>query len=108
MKDYLLFDTKGFDDYLYWQKENRKITAKINALIKSSQREGPLNGIGKPEPLKGNYKGFYSRRIDEKNRLIYNVSTDNEAKRTLITSCCEHYPKMESQRQKSLLQGLHI
>ena len=108
MENYLVFSSNGFKDYLYWQKENKKILQRINELIKSIQRDGPLQGIGKPEVLKGNYKGCYSRRIDEKNRLIYNVNKDDQSNKTLVSSCCEHYPKIENENKKALLQCLEI
>ena len=106
MENIVLFDSKGFNDYIYWQATDKKITRRINELIKSIQREGPLQGFGKPEVLKG--KGCYSRRIDDKNRLVYNFDSDNEVKRTFITSCREHYPKEISNAKKTLLKGLEL
>lgn len=103
MQDYLLFDTKGFSDYTYWQTQNKKIMKRINDLIKSIQRDGVLSGIGKPEALKGNLRGSFSRRIDDKNRLIYKITSNNEIKGTLIVSCLEHYPKIENQSEKAKL-----
>ena len=67
------FSERGFEDFLYWQATDKKIFKKINDLIKDIERNGALNGIGKPEALKGNFQGYYSRRIDEKNRLIYKI-----------------------------------
>lgn len=77
---------EAWQDYLYWQKTDKKTLRKINALIKEIQRE-PFSGIGKPEPLKYNLSGYWSRRIDEKNRLVYGY----EAGVLIILSCRYHY-----------------
>lgn len=98
MKNCLVFDSNGFRDYEFWQTNNPKIVRKINALIRSIHRDGPNRGEGKPEVLKGT-KGKYSRRIDDKNRLVYEVFDE---KNTIILSCLEHYQKLD------LLKGLHI
>ena len=82
----ILFTTEARDDYLYWQGQDRKTLRRINELIKAAQRT-PFEGIGKPEPLKENLAGFCSRRIDEANRLVYEVTNDNIA----IISCRYHY-----------------
>lgn len=76
----------GWEDYLYWQKENRKILKRVNDLIKDANRNGN-QGIGQPEPLTGNWKGYWSRRIDEKNRLVYKI----EAGVITIAQCRSHY-----------------
>ena len=73
-------------DYVYWQTQDRKTLKRINALIKEACRT-PFEGIGKPEPLKENLAGFWSRRIDETHRLVYAV---DDAALTII-SCCYHY-----------------
>lgn len=78
---------EGWNDYLYWQSQDRKTLKKINDLIKDIERNGPDKGIGKPEPLKGNLSEFWSRRIDEKNRLVYRV-INNVLE---IVICREHY-----------------
>ena len=78
---------EAWDDYLYWQSQDKKTLKKLNDLIKSIERDGENQGIGKPEPLKGNMSGFYSRRIDEKNRLVYRVTDDVIE----IVTCREHY-----------------
>ena len=78
---------EAWDDYLYWQSQDKKTLKKINDLIKSIERDGENQGTGKPEALKGNMSGFYSRRIDEKNRLVYRVV--NEV--IEIITCREHY-----------------
>ena len=67
------FSERGFEDYLYWQAHDKKILKKINDLLKDIERNGALNGIGKPERLKENLQGYFSRRIDEKNRLVYKI-----------------------------------
>ena len=71
----LCWTQDAWDDYLYWQKEDKKTLKRINTLIKEVMRS-PFEGIGKPEPLRGNLSGLWSRRIDSANRLIYQV-TDN-------------------------------
>lgn len=81
---------------------------RINELIKSIQRDGPLAGIGKPEVLKGNFKGCYSRRIDDEHRLIYNVSSEKEINKTLITACRTHYSSEGSKQKKELMKEFHI
>ena len=73
-------------DYLYWQTQDKKILKKINELLKDIDRNG-YTGIGKPEPLKGNLSGFWSRRIDEYNRLVYRITGDVLE----IASCKDHY-----------------
>ena len=64
---------KAWDDYLYWQVQDKKTLKRINQLIKDTERN-PFGGIGKPEPLKGDLAGFWSRRIDDTNRLVYRVN----------------------------------
>ncbi|WP_298407757.1 Txe/YoeB family addiction module toxin [Janthinobacterium sp.] len=80
------FTDECFDDYVYWQGQDKKTLKRINALIKDAQRS-PFEGIGKPEALKGNLSGFWSRRIDEVNRLVYAVQDDEIE----IISCRYHY-----------------
>ncbi len=81
-----IFVDESWEDYLYWQKTNKKHMKKINDLLKAISRE-PFTGIGKPEPLKHNYQGFWSRRIDGEHRLIYKVKADE----ILIAKCRFHY-----------------
>ena len=76
---------EAWEDYLYWQSENKKLVRKINDLLKSVEREGPMKGIGKPEPLK--YRKGYSRRITDEHRLAYDV----EGGIIYIYSCKGHY-----------------
>ncbi len=81
-----VWEDSAWDDYLYWQIADRRMLTKVNELIKSCERT-PFSGIGKPEPLKENLKGFWSRRIDKTHRLVYKVEGD-----TLIISQCRfHY-----------------
>lgn len=81
-----LFVDESWDDYLYWQKTDRKMVKRINALIKDISRQ-PFAGIGKPEPLKHKYRGYWSRRINEEHRLIYQVRDDE----IRIIKCRFHY-----------------
>jgi len=80
------FEQSAFSDYLQWAKEDKKIFDKINTFITEISRD-PFHGIGKPEPLKGNWSGYWSRRITHEHRLIYKVSADN----VFIASCKYHY-----------------
>ena len=75
-------------DYLYWQTQDKKTLKKVNNLIKDIERNGESVGVGQPEPLKHGLNGYWSRRIDEKNRLIYRI---NEAGHLYISSCKGHY-----------------
>ena len=72
----LTFSTKAWDNYLYWQKTDKIIHKRINALIKDIQRN-PYEGIGKPEPLKHGLSGYWSRRINDEHRIVYKVTGDN-------------------------------
>ena len=81
------FSESGFEDYLYWQLQDRKTLKKVNNLIKDIERNGADIGIGKPKPLKGNLQGWYSRQIDEKNRLIYRIVDESLE----ISQCRSHY-----------------
>ncbi len=86
----LIFTERAWEDYLWFQSNERKLLKKINALIKDIQRE-PFEGLGKPEGLKSNLSGYWSRRIDSEHRLVYEV---NETKTELvIISCRYHYQK---------------
>jgi toxin YoeB len=81
-----VFVDESWEDYLYWQSTDKKILRRINELLKDISRT-PYSGIGKPEPLRHNYKGFWSRRIDNEHRLIYQVK-ENEI---YILKCRFHY-----------------
>lgn len=80
-----LWSDRAWDDYLYWQLQDKKIVKKINELVKDIERNGLSNGIGHPEPLK--YRKAWSRRIDHANRLVYNIDNEN----LWIISCKGHY-----------------
>ena len=80
------FTGQGFSDYLYWQTQDRKTLKKINVLLADIQRNGVMQGTGKPEPLK--YRPGYRRRIDEQNRLVYDI---DEMQNIRIISCRGHY-----------------
>ncbi len=82
----IIFSRNSWEDYTSWQSEDKKILKKINELIKDIQRT-PYTGLGKPEPLKYDLAGFWSRRIDREHRLVYQV-IGNEI---LIYSCRYHY-----------------
>ena len=82
----LIFVDESWEDYLFWHKIDRKILERINNLVKDISRN-PYSGLGKPEPLKYKYQGFWSRRITEEHRLIYRV-VDNEIQ---IAKCRFHY-----------------
>ena len=69
------FTDNGWRDYIYWRTEDRKTLKRINTLIKDIERNGN-EGIGKPEPLTGDLSGFWSRRINEKDRLVYQIDRD--------------------------------
>jgi toxin YoeB len=81
-----IFVDESWEDYLYWQKTDKKILIKINDLLKDISRT-PFAGKGKPEPLKHKYKGYWSRRIGGEHRLIYSVRDDE----ILIAKCRFHY-----------------
>jgi len=81
-----IFVDESWEDYLYWQKTNKKTLKRINELLKDISKN-PHTGIGKPEPLKYKYQGFWSRRIDEEHRLIYKYNEDE----ILIAKCRFHY-----------------
>jgi len=66
----LAFTTRGWDDYTFWSESDRRMTRRISKLIVDTMR-GPFNGIGKPEPLRGDLSGYWSRRIDDEHRLVY-------------------------------------
>lgn len=82
------WDDSAWIDYIGWQNEDRKTLKKINDLIKDIERNGADKGIGKPEKLKHEYSGSWSRRIDEKNRLIYEIDSNGYL---YIISCKDHY-----------------
>ena len=71
----VLWEERAWADYLYWQMQDRKTLKRINELVKDMQRDA-FHGIGKPEPLRGSLSGYWSRRIDDTNRIVYDVIED--------------------------------
>jgi toxin YoeB len=82
----LVWQSKAWEDYLYWQQTDKKVLQRINDLLKDCLRT-PFKGIGKPEPLKGNFAGSWSRRITDEHRLIYCVKEN----RLHVLQCRYHY-----------------
>jgi len=81
-----LWQNEAWDDYIYWQSQDKKTIKKINKLLQDIERNG-YNGIGKPEPLKGDLSGFWSVEIDEKNRIVFRI----ECGKIEIIQCGSHY-----------------
>ncbi len=77
---------KAWEDYLFWQQTDKKTLRRINLLIKAIKRE-PFKGIGEPEPLRHNWSGYWSRRIDREHRIVYKIT----AKAIIIAQCRYHY-----------------
>lgn len=82
----LLWDERAWEEYCLWQTQDKKTLKKINSIIKDIGRN-PYIGIGKPEPLKNNLSSWWSKRIDEKNRIVYKVDGDS----IIIAACKGHY-----------------
>ena len=82
----LIFADAAWDNYLYWQQQDRRMVERINKLIKEAQRE-PFAGIGKPEPLKHALAGYWSRRITDEHRMVYKIDGDS----MLIAQLRYHY-----------------
>lgn len=82
----LVFSARGWDDYLWWQQQDRKLLKRIDQLIRDVVRNGN-EGIGKPEPLKHGFQGYWSRRINDEHRLVYKVADDE----VRIAACRYHY-----------------
>jgi len=82
----LLWEERAWEEYCYWQTQDKKVLKRINVLIKDIQRN-TYEGIGKPEPLKGNLSGWWSRRIDDLNRIVYREKDGA----IIIASCNGHY-----------------
>ena len=82
----LIFSEHAWDDYMYWQKTDKKIAKRINMIIKNIQRD-KYEGIGKPEPLKHNLSGYWSRRINSAHRIVYKIENDS----ILIAQLRYHY-----------------
>ena len=87
MNENISFTMRGLDDYIYWQTEDKRTLKKINQLIRDIIRSG-YSGIGHPEPLKDNLSGYWSREIDDKNRIVYRVLDSGTVE---IVQCRGHY-----------------
>ncbi len=83
----LCWSEEAWDDYLYWQKTDKKLLKRINGLITDVTRDDPFTGIGNPEPLRHNWSGYWSRRINQEHRLVYKV----EENHMYIAQCRYHY-----------------
>ncbi|MCM1288991.1 MAG: Txe/YoeB family addiction module toxin [Clostridium sp.] len=83
----ILFTDTGWEQYTEWQAQDKKTIKRINQLLKSINRDGAMQGIGKPELLKHDKSGLYSRRIDDTNRLVYEISNNQ----IIVKSCKGHY-----------------
>lgn len=83
-----VWDDKAWVDYLYWQLHDKQMMKRLNTLIRDAERD-PCAGIGKPEPLRGDLSGFWSRRINDEHRLVYRVKDGMME----IISCRDHYNK---------------
>ncbi|WP_210455872.1 Txe/YoeB family addiction module toxin [Pantoea ananatis] len=86
----LVWSENAWQDYLYWQQEDLATVLKINDLIKNIKRT-PFQGLGKPEPLKNNLKGFWSRRITGEHRFVYRVSGAGNLQNLEVIQCRYHY-----------------
>ena len=82
----LLWYDRAWEDYLYWQAQDKKLLKRLNAILRDIQRDS-RDGLGKPEPLKENMSGWWSRRIDEENRIVYREQGGD----IIIASCKGHY-----------------
>ncbi len=88
MNGKISFTATGWEDYLYWQSHDKKTIRRINELLKDIVRNGPTNGIGRPEVLLGDLSGCYSRHINEKDRLVYAISAAGDIE---VWQCHGHY-----------------
>lgn len=86
----LIFSSRAWDDYLAWQRDDRKALERLNTLIDECRRH-PFRGTGKPEPLGGNLSGWWSRRINREHRLVYRVSGSGDAQAVEVAQCRYHY-----------------
>jgi toxin YoeB len=84
------FTSQGWGDYSYWQQTDPKIVERINELLKDTMRH-PFTGIGKPEPLKRDQKGYWSRRINHEHRLVYFVKGKGDDQTLIVAQCRFHY-----------------
>jgi toxin YoeB len=86
------FTPQGWADYLHWQENDRDMLARINEVIRDTSRS-PFSGIGKPEPLIGNLRGWWARRITQEHRLVYRVFGSGDQQSLEIASCRFHYKR---------------
>ncbi len=86
----VVFLSQGWDDYLFWQQQDAKVAARINELLRDTVRS-PFKGIGKPEPLRENWSGWWSRRINGEHRMVYRMVGQSEEQRVEIAQCRYHY-----------------
>ena len=86
----IAFTPDGWEDYLHWQGQDRKVLERINELTRDMRRH-PFEGIGKPEPLKGTLKGMWSRRITQEHRIVYTVVGMGEGQTLVVLQCRHHY-----------------
>ena len=86
----LIFSARAWEEYIYWQANDANVLARLNDLIKECRRT-PFKGTGKPEPLKGDLKGWWSRRITLGDRLVYRVAGAGTDQRLEIAQCRFHY-----------------
>lgn len=86
----IIFSERGWTQYVEWQGNDRRTLAKVNGLIRECQRD-PFRGLGKPEPLEGNLKGWWSRRISGEHRLVYRVTGTGEEPVLQVAQCRYHY-----------------
>jgi toxin YoeB len=88
----LHFTERGWIDYLFWQESDQQVLRRLNALLKEIERS-PFVGLGKPEPLRGEFSGWWSRRITREDRLVYRVAGQGDGQRLEILSCRYHYER---------------
>jgi toxin YoeB len=86
----LLFTPNGWADYQHWIETDRIMLARLNELLRDVRRD-PFKGLGKPEPLKGDLSGWWSRRITQEHRLVYRVVGKGEAQQIEVVACRQHY-----------------
>jgi toxin YoeB len=86
----VVFSDRGWEDYLWLHEQEPKLFTRLNGLIQEC-RSDPFKGIGKPEPLRDNWVGFWSRRIDQEHRLVYRIAGKGEEQRIEIAQCRFHY-----------------
>jgi toxin YoeB len=88
----IIFSSRAWAHYTFWFERNPAVVTRINELIEDARRH-PFTGIGRPEPLRGELRGFWSRRIDREHRLVYRAAGSDEAQALEIASCRFHYER---------------